>query len=427
MDTKIIQTVLEKEHLEVIEVFKESNTSTVLKVKQRGSLAVLKLFENDRLSSQLFTAELSAFQKLDRLYYAGRYDQYRYFIISYYGPTLKTYLSNVENNLSQPGGPKRKVFLSLLPFHSYFTIRFGSPQAKSLAIIAQNLIKAVGHLHKNGVLHQDLKLSNVTVGPKLAVELIDFGDSILYDQKRPASARPDVEQMIKILQELTPQKFTNLTQPPRTMKKVEEIFKTHRASPMIRLGLPTAGIAVLLLGFLLLWPELAGSTKAETTSLNSAGTDLTNTSAGNINDSTLSGSELAGNINDSVNSPDLIASDFPETVDPTTDLTLSTSETSAKVDLSASSLNDSSISNPTEQSATVVSPNPTPTPIPTEPVAPTPVRPAVPAQTTVPSATSVPPAAPPPAQPQPTSSNKIQPSTKPKPKPSLEEEILIVD
>ena len=42
---------------------------------------------------------------------------------------------------------------------------------------AVQLVDALGHLHRNGILHRDLKLENVLVNPDGYLTLIDFGIS----------------------------------------------------------------------------------------------------------------------------------------------------------------------------------------------------------------------------------------------------------
>ncbi|MDR2538925.1 MAG: hypothetical protein LBC43_04755 [Bifidobacteriaceae bacterium] len=434
MDTKIIQAILEKEHLEVLEVLKQSPTSSVLLAKQRDTKVVLKVFEDDQIAAQLFKSELNALQKIDRPYYAGRFEQYRYLIVSYLGSTLESYIQNAPERLSHAVGSKhRGVFYNLLQ-KLFASSRLTSSASKNAVLVGRNLIKAVVNLHNSGVLHQDLKPSNIVVDSKFEVQLIDFEDSILFDHKRPASARPDIEQLIIILKKLVPEKFDSLSQPPRTLKKVEELFHAGQSSLVMKIGIPLVVLILGLLAFLVFEPlESEGdldSTNSENVEAESV-TDETNNRAASY-DTTTSSLDVSHSADQ-----EQVALDFPESTEVTTN------DASLTRDLSATAIEDNSIS--VSPSSTGAIPDETLTRAQTSsslaPQAESTSSNKVDKDTSSKSDTStssketsksrsaeIVPSASPKPSPASTSSKKPKPPVKPKPKPSLEDqEILIID
>nr|VVW84835.1 unnamed protein product [Nymphaea colorata] len=63
-------------------------------------------------------------------------------------------------------------------------IQKNGPQPEEIASnFAENLLLGLEYLHNAGVLHKDLKTSNVLVMPKNELKLSDFGIAEIYDER----------------------------------------------------------------------------------------------------------------------------------------------------------------------------------------------------------------------------------------------------
>ena len=56
-------------------------------------------------------------------------------------------------------------------------VKYFAPGTHSLAVIVQEVLKALKHLHNKGVMHRDIRPDNILLGKNGQVKLIDFGSS----------------------------------------------------------------------------------------------------------------------------------------------------------------------------------------------------------------------------------------------------------
>ena len=68
--------------------------------------------------------------------------------------------------------------MELLPSTLYkFYKSFGAPPYENFVIFAKQIIEGLQYLHKEKIVHKDLKCSNIMLDSKCTVKLSDFGCS----------------------------------------------------------------------------------------------------------------------------------------------------------------------------------------------------------------------------------------------------------